>query len=168
MKAWLQLPADAVCVACGIDVSSNSRGRRALGKDSKGSPEDLERVLSTWRELLQVLGRDPPDPSKAKLCSKCFNRYKKYHSSKSSCHDELNSFNWEKLFCELKTHAPTLLSLFYACTKSGSRNRDSIVGMCISMLLKLRYCRMNLVQKLVMVVILAGRSSKLVRVVTEL
>ena len=61
---------------------------------------------------------------------------------------------------ELKVYAPTLLSIFHACTGQNKENSEGVIGMCFAMLLKLRYSRMSLVQKMIFVILLSGHTSK--------
>ena len=71
-------------------------------------------------------------------------------------------FSWNNLIKEIQDHAPLLLSVMTACTKTRSYrpNRNSTIGMCIAMLLKYRYKNMCLVQKILSLVLYAGHSSK--------
>lgn len=69
-------------------------------------------------------------------------------------------YRWEKLIAELQVHAPTLLNILYACTSKDRQNRNGTIGMCIAMILKLRYPRMSLVQKIISVILLSGNTSK--------
>ena len=71
-------------------------------------------------------------------------------------------FSWNNLIKEIQDHAPLLLSVMTACTKTRSYrpNRNSTIGMCIAMLLKYHYKNMCLVQKILSLVLYAGHSSK--------
>ena len=78
-----------------------------------------------------------------------------------SPHD-LEVFTWDKLFIELSESAPILLSLLQECarTKRHQENSNAVVGMCIAILMKNRYSKMCLVQKIVSLVLYAGHSGK--------
>ena len=71
-------------------------------------------------------------------------------------------FSWNNLIKEIQDHAPLLLSVMTACTKTRSRrpNRNSTIGMYIAMLLQYCYKNMCLVQKILSLVLHAGHSSK--------
>ena len=68
---------------------------------------------------------------------------------------------WEQLMLELKTHAPTLLAILQSgCSRLDRKNVDGVIGMCCAMILKMHYCRMSLVQKIVSVILVMGHSSQ--------
>lgn len=75
---------------------------------------------------------------------------------------DLREFSWDKLHSELATNAPILLSILHACThtRRPRQNRKAVIGMCFSLLLKLRYSKMCLVQKIISLVLKAGCSGK--------
>lgn len=77
--------------------------------------------------------------------------------------EDLVSFKWDTLLAELKSHAPTLLTTLTAAIGKHSEN-SAIVGVCCAVILKSRYRRMSLVQKLVAVILQAGHCSKQVKV----
>ena len=63
---------------------------------------------------------------------------------------------------ELHVHAHNLLHLLNSITstKTDRDNQKAIIGMCASILLKHRYSKMSLVQKIVSVILYAGHTSK--------
>ena len=77
----------------------------------------------------------------------------------------LEEFTWKHLISELSTTAPTLYSLLLSCThtRKPRQNRDAVIGVCCAVLLKFRYSKMNLWQKIVSLILYAGRSGKMVR-----
>lgn len=79
--------------------------------------------------------------------------------------EDMKSFSWNAVFAELTEHAPTLLLILRACTKTRVErsNVRAVIGACAAMLLKHRYDRMSMFQKLVSVILYAGHCSKLVR-----
>lgn len=81
---------------------------------------------------------------------------------RSQSRADLQAFTWDKLVSELATTAPTLLSLLQACTYTRRLrdNRNAVIGMCCAILLKLRFSKMCVVQKMVSLVLYAGNSGK--------
>lgn len=79
----------------------------------------------------------------------------------TSC-ESLSNFQWTDLIGELQKYAPTLMTVLKACTKTRRhrRNRNGVIGMCAAMLLKFRYNRMSLVQKLISTILYTGHSGK--------
>lgn len=79
----------------------------------------------------------------------------------TSC-ESLSNFQWINLIGELQEHAPTLMTILNACTKTRrhKQNRNGVIGMCAAMLLKFRNNRMSLVQKLISTILYAGHSGK--------
>ena len=124
--------------------------------------------------------------SKATVVRECINdpmmfKYVVNHISRilqselrKMCSSEVNSvlkqqmptyfqdFTWDMLLKEAELHAPVLLALMKACTKTKSprSNRYGTMGMCIAILLKYRYDKMCLVQKILSLILYAGHSSK--------
>ena len=74
----------------------------------------------------------------------------------------LSSFHWIDLMNELEAHAPTLLTVLNSATRiwCDRCNRDGAIGMCAALLLKFRYNRTSLVQKVISTILYAGHSSK--------
>ena len=80
--------------------------------------------------------------------------------------EALNEFSWGKLCDELEARAPTFFSLFEMCTHTRKPrcNRMGVIGMCAALLMKYRFAKMSLVQKVVSLLLYAGHSRKQVHV----
>ena len=87
------------------------------------------------------------------------------------CSDHLNSilrsrdiehFTWEKLLDELRKNAPTFFGFLETCfrTRTPRQNSDAVMGFCSAIILKHRYDRMNLVQKILSLVMYSGHAGK--------
>ena len=76
--------------------------------------------------------------------------------------DDQNPISWKILMTELSRHAPIMYNIMCACTQTQQErnNRDAVIGMCCSILLKFRYARMSAIQKVIAIVLYAGHSSK--------
>ena len=81
---------------------------------------------------------------------------------KSPKKEDLSSFSWETLWKELSTHAQTLTCILTECTKSrvSKGNNHAVIGICASILLKHRFSKMSLVQKIVSIILFNGCASK--------
>lgn len=81
---------------------------------------------------------------------------------KNESTEMLKSFEWDKLISEVKVYAPLLYQVFLSCTKTRhpKSNQNVIIGMCIAMLLKYRYDRMSMVQKIIGLIMYAGHCGK--------
>lgn len=75
---------------------------------------------------------------------------------------DLNDFTWDKLHCELACNAPVLHTILQesTITETPRPNRKAVVGMCASLLLKHRCCKMSLVQKIMSLILYSGHSGK--------
>ena len=75
---------------------------------------------------------------------------------------DLKEFTWDKLFEELSFNAPILLSILRDCTQTRRprTNRSAVIGMCFAILLKYRYLKVNLIQKIISMILYAGDSTK--------
>ena len=93
----------------------------------------------------------------ASMCSEAANSILRQQSSDAIC-----EFSWGKLHDELEARAPTFLSLIEMCTHTRKPrcNRMGVVGMCAVLLLKHRFAKMSLVQKVVSLLLYAGHSGK--------
>ena len=74
----------------------------------------------------------------------------------------LKEFTWEKLLCEAAETAPILLNLLQECvqTRDSRPNQPGVIGMCFAILLKHRFSKMSLVQKIITLVLHAGHCGK--------
>ena len=92
-----------------------------------------------------------------KMCSIEVNSVLKQHLQRN-----FQDFTWNVLIKEAQVHAPVLLALMKACTKTKSPrpNKIGIIGFCIAILLKCRCDKMSLVQKILSIILYAGHSGK--------
>ena len=99
------------------------------------------------------------------LCSEAANS-----TLRSQSADALTAFTWGKVIDELAARAPTLLSLLEMCTytRKPRRNRMAVIGMCTALLLKLRFHKMCLVQKIISLLLYAGHAGKQVPLILHL
>ena len=76
--------------------------------------------------------------------------------------NNIESFTWEKLLDELKHNAPTFLGFLQTCVHTSTlrSNSEAVVGICAAIILKHRYNRMNLVQKILSLILHAGHAGK--------
>ena len=79
--------------------------------------------------------------------------------------ESMENFTWDPLLDELQVHAPYLFQLLssFTQTKSERENQMAIIGVCASILLKHRYSKMSLVQKVISLLLYTGHASKQVR-----
>lgn len=96
------------------------------------------------------------------------------HEIASLCSDKVNSvlrdksaqaietFSWEAVIEEMKTRAPTLLSLLESCTKTkkARKNKKAVIGVIAAILCKHRRPTASLLQRLVSIVLYSGHASK--------
>ena len=75
---------------------------------------------------------------------------------------QLKQFSWDKLLDELKANAPVFLSILQECTRSRKprANQDAVVCICAAILLKHRFAKMGLVQKMISLILYADHSGK--------
>lgn len=80
--------------------------------------------------------------------------------SKSS--DDLKQFKWSMIFDDLQSKAPTFLSFLMSATKTRRlrMNRIPVVCFCTAIILKYRFNRLNLVQKIISLLLYSGNCSK--------
>ena len=79
--------------------------------------------------------------------------------------DSIKSFSWDALYSELVDNSPILMSILDACSRTNTErvNRKAVVSMCVVLLLKNRFAKMCLVQKIVSLILYSGRADKMVR-----
>ena len=124
----------------------------------------------TRRRLLDVLQRD--------LQKEMTNMVSKKSNSclRQRTIEALQSFSWEKLCSELKSHAPTLYRILQACvdvkrwervskdrrTKPRSYyvNNSVVLGICAAIILRHCNTSMNLVQRIISIVLHCGHAAK--------
>lgn len=80
----------------------------------------------------------------------------------SQCLSDLSDFKWDKLLQELENSAPVLLAILREATINNRPllNRKAIIGMCAALILKHRYYKMCLVQKIISLILYSGHSEK--------
>ena len=80
----------------------------------------------------------------------------------SQCMLDLQEFSWKKFLSKMASNAPLLLSILQSCTYTRKRrlNQNAAIGMCSAILLKLRYSKMSMVQRIVSFILYAGNSGK--------
>ncbi len=133
---------------------SIARGsKQALVDQCFGDPEVHNYILKMTGQILR-----------RELKAMCSAEVQSVLSSMSKT--DLETFTWDKLENELTLHAPTLRSILYACmvTRRPRANRAAAVGICAAVLLKYRYQRMSLVQKVIALILYAGHCGKQVHV----
>lgn len=81
---------------------------------------------------------------------------------RSQSMQDLKNFKWKKLISELEKSAPVFLQLLRSCTQTRKprENRDSVIGMCAAIVLKNRFAKMSLLQKILSLVLYAGHCGK--------
>ena len=71
---------------------------------------------------------------------------------------ELCEFKWDSLLAKRRNNAPVFLSILSECmhTKSPRPNPDAVVGLCSALILKHRFSKMSLVQRLISLILYSG------------
>ncbi len=94
------------------------------------------------------------------LTSMCSDRAQSVLKSHSTT--TLKEFTWSTLMTELSSHAPILVSILKSCTETCTlrQNRNAVIGVCCAVLLKFRYSKMCLFQKIVSLILYAGNVAK--------
>lgn len=75
---------------------------------------------------------------------------------------EMATFEWATLISELDRHAPVFLQILKSCTstKKSRENHDAVIGMCAAIVLKHRFAKMSLRQRILSMILYAGYSGK--------
>lgn len=78
---------------------------------------------------------------------------------------DIRKFSWDLLLDEVKLHAPLFFAIIQSCVRTTTprENNKSVIGICIAVLLKHKFHKMCLVQKLISIVLYAGHAGKEVR-----
>lgn len=81
---------------------------------------------------------------------------------RSGSAQDLKNFTWDALLVEAVETAPVLSEILQQCTHTSQlrSNRPAVIGMCLSILLKHRFAKMSLVQKIMTLILYAGHSGK--------
>ena len=76
--------------------------------------------------------------------------------------NKLLGFSWDALKTKVLVNAPNLLSVLEACThtKSPRPNCTAVIGMCVALILRHRFTKMCLLQKMISLILYAGHSDK--------
>ena len=74
----------------------------------------------------------------------------------------ISEFQWKNVKAEISNHAPMLLKVLTAATKTRSKcqNQAEVIGMCFAMILKHRNPNLNLLQKIISLILFSGHASK--------
>jgi len=74
----------------------------------------------------------------------------------------LLEFDWNNLKAELSVNAPIFLSILEACTPTirPQTNSTAVIGLCAALILKHRFTKMCLLQKIISLILYAGHSDK--------
>ena len=75
---------------------------------------------------------------------------------------KLKEFSWDKLLDELKSNTPVFLHILQECTRTRKPrpNQDAVVCVCAAILLKHRFAKMSLLQRVLSLILYAGHSGK--------
>ena len=135
--------------------------RKKVGKAvARGSKKAVVRECmkdpAMHKYTIQVVGQCVRQEL-ASLCSESVKSVLQEQSLDAMC-----SFSWAKLHKELQENAPTLLSFLEMCTQTRKPrcNREGVMGMCTALLLKYRFPKMALVQRINSLLMYAGHSGK--------
>ena len=85
--------------------------------------------------------------------------------------DSVQQFTIQSIIEEMKTHAPSVLTVLRGCLHGRKRSRakkqksriidvDTLVGVCCAILLRGRSQKMNLLQRIVSLILFCGHASK--------
>ena len=85
--------------------------------------------------------------------------------------DSVQQFTIQSIIEEMKTHAPSVLTILRGCLHGRKRSRakkqksriidiDTLVGVCCAILLRGRSQKMNLLQRIVSLILFCGHASK--------
>jgi len=76
--------------------------------------------------------------------------------------DVFKDFDWNVITDELLTNAPILMSILMESTKTKKPrvNTKTVIAMCVGLLLKHRFTKMCLIQKMVSLILYAGHVNK--------
>ena len=140
-----------------VMTPSRKRLGRAMARGSrKAVAVECLKEPTTRKHLLKRIGM----LVRNELMSMCSERTSSILSSQSVT--DLWEFTWEKLLHELNMNAPVLLTILQECTNTRRPrpNQNAVIGMCTVILLKHRFQKMSLVQKILSLILYAGHSGK--------
>ena len=122
------------------------------------------------KQILKVLGRHIKKEKKA-MCALKGNTLHTPSILRSSDPETVQSFKWELLIDEMKQKAPTLYSVLASCAHKKVRNKcrrsyqvkdEVAIGVCASVLLRHRNCKMNLLQRIMAMILYSTHAGKMV------
>ena len=127
-------------------------GNAVARKCQQGIAEETMKNPSTRKRVLNLVGRELQKEVQ-KMASDSTNSLLKM--------EDLKEFEWDKLLQELSTHAPVLLGVLQAATKTRSprTNTNAVICICAAIIFKQRNSKMSLVQKIISLVLYAGHTS---------
>ena len=132
--------------------------RKRVGKAvARGSRKQvISECMKDSRMQMQLIGRT----LRSEMAALCSNHA--YSVLRDQTATALMEFTWGKLYDELTVQVPTLLALLESCTytRKPRPNRTAIIGMCVALLLKFRFQKMCLVQKIISLILYSGHSGK--------
>ena len=81
---------------------------------------------------------------------------------RSQSSSAFKEFSWDTLLCEAAETAPLLLNILQECVRSrrSRPNQSAVIGMCFAILLKHRFSKMSLVQRILTLILHAGHCGK--------
>lgn len=80
--------------------------------------------------------------------------------------ENFKDFSWNTITNELLTNAPILMSILTECikTKTPRVNSEAVIATCVGLLVKNRFKKMCFIQKIVSLILYAGRANKQVSI----
>ncbi len=83
-------------------------------------------------------------------------------NSKFTCHspEDLSQFNWNEMYDQLQQNTPVFLSIMESATQTRANRCNRVAVICAAVLLKFRFQKINLVQKVVSLILYSGHASK--------
>lgn len=97
---------------------------------------------------------------RAELCKLCSDKHLSILRNNSA--EALKEFDWDEITDEFLTYAPILMSILRASTetKKPRINTNAVIVMCMGLLLKHRFIKMCLIQRIVSIILYAGNADK--------
>lgn len=136
---------------------------KALARGNKKSViDDCFKDPKTHTYLKKKLGR----VLKSEIRVMCSNKVQSTLHSTTTCNN-LNKFKWSIVIEEMKVHAPLLFDLLASCIPLSGTNSESIICMCSSLILCNHFKHMNFIQKIISLILYAGRAGKQVSVMQK-
>ena len=78
----------------------------------------------------------------------------------------IEEFNWNMLMDELRVHSPLYFAIMQGCakTKTPRQNHVAVLGMCTAILLKHKFSKMCIIQKMISLILYGGHAGKQVMI----